>query len=54
MNDCTKQSKKICSTCKHCDYCDKPKLCDGNCKNCDIIDCENNPNYVENKRKQIL
>ncbi len=28
-------------------YCDKAKICDGNCHKCDITDCENNPNYKE-------
>lgn len=47
MENCKKNSKLICSQCKHSDYCDRAKRCDGNCYSCDITDCENNPAYKE-------
>ena len=42
MENCKKNSKLICSQCKHYDYCDRAKQCDGKCYSCDITDCENN------------
>lgn len=43
MESCKMNSKLICSQCKHYDYCDRAKQCDGKCYSCDITDCENNP-----------
>ena len=43
MESCKMNSKLICSQCKHYDYCDRAKRCDGKCYSCDITDCENNP-----------
>lgn len=51
MNRCKLNSKKVCSNCSHLDYCDKAKICDGNCHKCDITDCENNPNYKEKENE---
>ena len=47
MENCKMNSKLICSQCKHYDYCDRAKRCDGKCYSCDITDCENNPAYKE-------
>ena len=49
MESCKMNSKLICSQCKHYDYCDRAKRCDGKCYSCDITDCENNPDYKERK-----
>lgn len=42
---CKNYSKNHCMNCPHSDYCDIPNLCNGDCKNCDITNCENNPNF---------
>ncbi len=47
MTNCEKHSKLICSECRHYDCCDIAKRCDGRCWNCDITECENNPEYKE-------
>lgn len=47
MDNCKKNSKLICSKCKHYDYCDIAKKCDGICHKCDILDCQNHPDYKE-------
>ncbi len=47
MENCNKHSKKLCSECQHIDHCDIAKRCDGICYQCDITNCENNPEYKE-------
>ena len=49
MENCKKHSKLLCSQCRHFDYCDVAKHCDGVCYECDVTDCENNPDYKERK-----
>lgn len=41
MENCKKHSKLLCSECRHYDYCDIAKRCDGVCYKCDITDCQN-------------
>lgn len=44
QTNCNNHSKKLCSECKYIECCDRASVCDGNCGQCDIYDCENNPN----------
>lgn len=43
MDACRTDSKKYCMACRHYDYCDRANRCNGDCGNCDVTDCENNP-----------
>ena len=52
MENCDKHSKKLCSECQHIDHCDIAKRCDSICYRCDMTDCENNPEYKEEKHDQ--
>lgn len=44
QTNCEKHSKQLCSKCKYLGYCDRASVCDGNCGQCDITECENNQN----------
>ena len=50
MKNCEKHSKLLCSKCRHYDYCDIAKRCDGICCSCDITECENNPDHKEDTK----
>lgn len=54
MENCEKYSKLLCSECEHYDYCDIAKRCDGICYSCDITECENNPDYKEDTKWNLL
>ena len=51
MENCKKHSKLLCSQCRHFDYydvaSDVARRCDGVCYECDVTDCENNPDCKE-------
>lgn len=36
LNKCELRSKKACSECKYIEFCDKAKVCDGDCGHCDL------------------
>lgn len=47
MEKCNNKSKLTCRLCKHFSYCDVAFVCDGKCKDCNILSCENNPKYKD-------
>ncbi len=42
---CRKDSKLYCQNCKFFTQCDRANVCMGDCGECDIVECENNPQF---------
>lgn len=47
MNMCRNDSKKKCLLCRHFYNCSIANKCNGECWDCDITECNSNPQYVE-------
>lgn len=47
MLNCKDKRISICHLCKYYNYCNVAYKCNGNCNECNILTCENNPKYKE-------